>query len=108
MHRIGIYPEQVAHLCKPMTSSKMWWIGGVGFVSHFIKFDRVIRQLLRWKQLTRFSAATPFPGEKARRTPPGFILVRCPFRLGAPRYCVIRYRHALKVMELMKVYYPSS
>lgn len=72
MHRIGIYPEQVAHYVSQLTSSKNV-IGDVGFVSHFYQADE-LSSATTLEQLTRFSAATaPFPGEKSLSNSAGVL-----------------------------------
>ena len=72
MHRIGIYPEQVAHYVSQLTHSANV-IGDVGFVSHFYQADE-LSSATTLEQLSRFVAATaPFPGEKSLSNSAGVL-----------------------------------
>jgi Alanine racemase len=72
MHRIGIYPEQVAHYVSQLTHSANV-MGDVGFVSHFYQADE-LSSATTLEQLTRFVAATaPFPGEKSLSNSAGVL-----------------------------------
>jgi len=72
MHRIGIYPEQVAHYVTQLTHSTNV-AGDVGFVSHFYQADE-LSSPTTLDQLTRFVQATAaFPGEKSLSNSAGVL-----------------------------------
>lgn len=64
MHRIGVFPEQVAHYVAQLSHSANV-SGDVGFVSHFYRADEFSAPTTH-EQLACFIKATaPYPGEKS-------------------------------------------
>lgn len=72
MHRIGVFPEQVAHYVTQLSHSPNVR-DEVGFVSHFYQADE-LNQPTTLEQLARFINATaPFPGEKSLSNSAGVL-----------------------------------
>jgi alanine racemase len=72
MHRIGIYPEQVAHYVNQLSHSANV-AGDVGFVSHFYQADE-LSSPTTLTQLERFIQATsPYPGDKSLSNSAGVL-----------------------------------
>lgn len=72
MHRIGVFPDQVAHYVAQLSHSQNV-IGDVGFVSHFYQADE-LSQPTTLQQLETFIRATAgFPGEKSLSNSAGVL-----------------------------------